>query len=121
MTNIDWIIVLGLCTLGIITVLVWRRRPNVAAILMVVGVVALAIFVTAHDVLDFRARQEATRLVTNSSSPPAPSSTTPPPVHVPAAYPSFGPTGATGSAAPPAAANPYAAKPRPAPYSAGAS
>jgi hypothetical protein len=79
---------------------------------MVVGVLALGIFVSAHDVRDFRVRQDSNRVVENTSPPPVSASPIGPPTRPPIGYPSFGLSGATGSAAPPAVINPYAGESR---------
>jgi hypothetical protein len=113
MTGIDWTIVLGLCGLGGMTALLWHRHPNLAAAIMVAGVTALGVVVSALSMPDPRTGRATDPLVekvrqTDGYAAPVALATS-----VPVSYPSFGPMAgmATGGAAPPASTNPYAIRP----------
>jgi hypothetical protein len=113
MSNIDWTIVLGLCGLGAVAIWLWHRHPNLAAVLMVVGVTALGIFVSAVRVLDPWGGSATDPLVENVLQTDTYALPVTLATRAPVSYPGFGPmTGvATGGAAPPATTNPYAVRP----------
>jgi hypothetical protein len=110
MSNIDWIIVLGLCGLGTAATWLWRRHSNLAAVLMVVGITALGIFVSALRMPDPRTDSATEPLVESVPQTDSDASQVALATRAPVNYPSFGPMVgvATGGAAPAATTNPYA-------------
>ncbi len=112
-TNIIIGIVLGLAIAGVMITL--RNRPrDVYSALLVVGIAALAITVTIIRVNQYQEEKASENAVTPLAEPATASgASAEPPPHPPVAVPvpSPGMRGATGSAAPAAARNPYLGQP----------
>lgn len=114
MSLTDWGVALAAAAvLVVVLAAVWRRHPNVAAVLIVAGIVGLAIVVSVDRVEEFDQQQTLQEQVArNTGTAPqfnAGSGGSAVPAQPPTIVP--GPMnmmpGASGAAAPPAAKDPY--------------
>lgn len=71
MQNVNLIMIVSLCGLGVVFLVLHRRYQNTASALLAVGVVALAVVVTVWRIEDYRERRAASAAAAPAAPPPA--------------------------------------------------